>query len=938
VTTVEQADELRQQDATRARKTPYQGLLPYTEEDADYFFGRTTWCGIITDHLLAYRVTLLYGPSGVGKSSVLRAGVGHGLFKIARQNLELLGQPELLPTIVSSWSGDPVAGVDAGLRAAAVRVWPSPPPDTVTGSLAEIVSGWAGRAGGRVLLMLDQFDEYFMYHETRPGGLAFVDALSDLIADRAVAVNVLISIREDALAKLDRFDDPSVDMWQNLLRIDHLDADAAREAIGKPIARWNERDEAAGEKVTLEPKLVDAVVTEANARAVRIGNIGRGLVDSAEPEPAGGSVEAPYLQLVMTRLWEEERRRGSSILHLDTLNRLGGAEQIARRHFDEVMRTLPRRRRNRAAKLLEYLVTPAGTKIALPPSALAKWSKQKEEKITPVLATLAGGEQRILRTVSSPGDTTESTSYEIFHDRLAEGILDWRRRYVRRRRGIRAAALVLAVVVAAASAGAVVIYRQHLSNERLAQNLHRLELEQQRKFRQDQKNAAARAVKSPFFAAMLPSHHDSVTSADFGPRGHRVATASLDNSVIVANAATGRQLHVLRPDVIGGITRVVFSQRGDAIGVETGEGWGGIWNGVSPNPRFRLDAGGNFNSLTFTGDGRTVVAASSTGSADLWDVPSGKRLAVFGRVDHQDTVTISADGRLVAASGQSSIQVWDVRSHTLRTRLRIRRSPADIRFTRDGSWLLAVAPHRAVLWNTRTWHAARLGGAPPHIASFDDGGFPDLDRLADISRDKIVIAGTKDTPIWSFHGRRLATLRHTRPTTVARFSPGGGVVATGTDDGTVQLWSSDGRRLAVLLRGAGYRVESLAFERDGSRLVSAGDDGTSFIWKLESDLAVTARVVAEPAESVVTVRVTNAGVRSSKAARLRVSASDGAVAYAGVRRLAAGATETVSVVLPRRGPGADALLIRVAAVPADRRADARHDNNEATLAIPPPPG
>ena len=54
---------------------PYKGLMPYDEADAPFFFGREAEAEIISANLMASRLTLLYGPSGVGKSSVLRAGV-----------------------------------------------------------------------------------------------------------------------------------------------------------------------------------------------------------------------------------------------------------------------------------------------------------------------------------------------------------------------------------------------------------------------------------------------------------------------------------------------------------------------------------------------------------------------------------------------------------------------------------------------------------------------------------------------------------------------------------------------------------------------------------------------------------------------------------------------------------------------------------------------
>ena len=54
---------------------PYLGLVPYTEEDARFFFGRERDQRVVVANLFASHLTLLYGASGVGKSSLLRAGV-----------------------------------------------------------------------------------------------------------------------------------------------------------------------------------------------------------------------------------------------------------------------------------------------------------------------------------------------------------------------------------------------------------------------------------------------------------------------------------------------------------------------------------------------------------------------------------------------------------------------------------------------------------------------------------------------------------------------------------------------------------------------------------------------------------------------------------------------------------------------------------------------
>src|SRR5215208_262623 len=83
--------------------SPYKGLANYTEHDAALFFGRDREREVIIANLKARRLTLLYGESGVGKSSLLRAGVMADLTEAARRNLADIGTPEHVP--VSSAPG-----------------------------------------------------------------------------------------------------------------------------------------------------------------------------------------------------------------------------------------------------------------------------------------------------------------------------------------------------------------------------------------------------------------------------------------------------------------------------------------------------------------------------------------------------------------------------------------------------------------------------------------------------------------------------------------------------------------------------------------------------------------------------------------------------------------------------------------------------------------
>src|SRR5262244_2052411 len=71
---------------------PYVGLRPFHEEDRPYFFGRENENRTIADNLYGARLTIFYGPSGVGKSSLLMAGLMPQLRKEPRTGVVMFRQ------------------------------------------------------------------------------------------------------------------------------------------------------------------------------------------------------------------------------------------------------------------------------------------------------------------------------------------------------------------------------------------------------------------------------------------------------------------------------------------------------------------------------------------------------------------------------------------------------------------------------------------------------------------------------------------------------------------------------------------------------------------------------------------------------------------------------------------------------------------------------
>ena len=388
------------------------------------FFGRDAEQTALIGNLRASRLTLLYAQSGTGKSSLLRAGVASTLRESARRSLEQRGSARYIPVVFSSWRDDPTVEL---IREIQETISPfetgSLPTEFPHERLEEAIARAIMLTDAKLLVMLDQFED-FLFQSKRMGNERFADELVACINRPDLRVNFLISIRDDAYSGLgDLFKGRIANIYGNPLHLEGLNRESARQAIEKPISCFNSlhMDEP---PIEIGHGLVEAVLDQLRPdQFVAEQDVGRGSDD----------IEAPYLQLVMRRLWELERSRGHRSLRLQTLYDLGGASTIVRTHVDRALDGLADSDREAAVDILHHLVTPSGAKIALAASDLAVYTDRSIDETSDLLERLASSDTRILRPVPPPLGGEGETRFEISHDLLGPAIVDWsmRRRAVR---------------------------------------------------------------------------------------------------------------------------------------------------------------------------------------------------------------------------------------------------------------------------------------------------------------------------------------------------------------------------------------------------------------------------------------------------------------------------------------------------------------------------
>ncbi len=823
--------------------SPYKGLVPFedSELDALLFFGRERESEIIGANVLAARLTVLYGPSGVGKTSVLQAGVAHRLRRQAQANIEERGHPEFVIVVFDGWSGDPVAQLRAAVRDELSDLFGSALLDEQEGErLADTLERWTNALACDLLLVLDQAEEYFLYHAEEAG---LAEELPELVTRPGLRVRVLLSLRDDALAKLDRFKGRIPNLFGNYLRLDHLDRRAARAAIEGPVERYNEL--APESQVELEPALVDAVLAETVAGKVDLGEIGGGLGPGETDE---SRVEAPYLQLVMERVWDEERGEGSNRLRATTLERLGGAEAIVRAHLHRAVDALSASEKDVAADVFRYLVTPSGAKIAHGVGDLAEYAAVDERRLVPVLMML--DRERIVRPVDGAG--SDGARYEIFHDVLAEAVLGWRRererdreRRVAARRHRRLLVVAVAALVGLAAMAAVAVYAlaQRSDARTSAKSAQARELVGQaqlelttdplrsigtalRAAKLEPTPAAENALRTALIESrvrkILPAGDGLVNAAAYSRDGSRVVTASEDGTARVFRVRDGAQIAVLSHG--RSVTDATFSPDGRLLVTASRDRTARLWKAdVFGRPRrplrtFRHD--GPVLAVAVTPDSKTLVTIAGGATVHVWSLSGVHPPYVFPLPRAPRRIAISPDSRRAAVVGGDSIaRVYDLVGGRLLAPLQHNSRVLSAAFGSRGATLVTgTSNHLAHIWNLSTFNEVyTLKGHEGPVA--DVAVSPNGQFIATASADGTAIVWSRTTRPRA--GLLIATptlLGHTNAVNGVVFSPNGLYVATSSRDGTARIWTSNHGNLQAVLAGHQASVLDTALQPVGCEL------------------------------------------------------------------------------------------------------------------------
>ncbi len=867
---------------------PWPGLAAYDESASHYFFGRSEEAKELLRMVSLAPLTVLYGKSGLGKTSLLQAG----FFPLLRT--EHFFPVHLRLDYRSTAIIPPLEQAARILQSALTDAQADFTPWHENESLWQYLHRrdleiWSH--DNYVLtpvLIFDQFEEIFSRESGNTGRIqSNLNSIADLIENRipseltdshasrqllsqldAMSQNyrVVLSFREDFLPEIAGWKEQVPSLLRNRLRLLPMNRERAIEAVSSAGA------------AVLAPGVAEPIVNF-------VGNL-----DSTSPGTAS-VIEPVLLSLCCYQL--NQRRPSDGKIDADLLRHAG--QDILQDFYDEALSDMP----TTVSQFIEtYLIQGSQYRGSYPVDQAIQDSFLTQQQLS-----ILADKYRLLRIDQQLG----VNRIELIHDRLV-GVVrkarDERLRQIENQRLLakeqeyqrqltfekaqvdaanlrrQAQKLHAALLLSVCLAG-IAIYGWFFADiEREKAFLAQQEVKSLRAVSESldmangtrlggderaimqllaiNQTAPSNVVDEALLTVLLNksatkkiwSTGDKIVSTAFNPAGTHIVSVGEENLLQIWDANSGQlvnqkaQAHecVVNKETSSGVScailSVSFSPDGATIVSGGQDRLLRLWDAQTLELIGTLSGHeDDITSIAFNNDGTYLISGSYDNTVRLWNVNALKPIGepLLGHQDGVTSVAFSPDGtHIVSASHDKTIRIWDTDNAQFVGSLAGHKdSVTSVAYSSDGLFIVSGSQDRTLrLWNAKTLNAV---GEPlqGHDDTVWDVAFsPDNSTIVSASHDRTL-------RLWKTkNGQTIGQplQGHEELVRSVSFSPNGKYIVSGGRDTFLRLWDAiNNQPINAQLKG-GHKnyVASVAYSPDGKYIVSGSDDTTVQLWDAKS--------------------------------------------------------------------------------------------------------